>query len=297
MGSQHNQNFQTTHSFGFNQKSSSYHFGSVYANGKTLLHGQVDQNGVLQARANYNWLPVPPPPVQDPAEPPKAPEQPKNQSTSKFQAQLSPQGQQSVVILEHEHVAPDYSISIKSQNANPVDKPASWSTGGHSVTGVFSVSYLQSISKTLALGLEWNYQRPFPDLEESSTSYALRYAPEPETLPLPSSIPVGAPSPYMPVNPREPTQVFTATYQPAHSMIHLSYWRRLNQRLEVATDVQMLVEPSSEQGYGRREAVASIGFKLDTVFATIRSSFETSGKIATVLEEKVTPNILFQVYI
>ena len=42
-------------------------------------------------------------------------------------------------------------------------------------------------------------------------------------------------------------------------------------------------------------AVATVGFKLDTVFATIRSAFESTGKLTTVLEEKITPNMSFQV--
>ena len=41
--------------------------------------------------------------------------------------------------------------------------------------------------------------------------------------------------------------------------------------------------------------IATIGFKLDTLFATIRTAIESSGKLSTVLEEKVTPNISFQV--
>ena len=57
----------------------------------------------------------------------------------------------------------------------------------------------------------------------------------------------------------------------------------------------MLIQPNPPKEYGRREAIASVGFKLDTVFATIRSCLETSGKLVTVLEEKVTPNISFQV--
>ena len=43
-------------------------------------------------------------------------------------------------------------------------------------------------------------------------------------------------------------------------------------------------------------AVATVGFKLDTVFASIRSAFESTGKLTTVLEEKITPNMSFQVF-
>lgn len=47
----------------------------------------------------------------------------------------------------------------------------------------------------------------------------------------------------------------------------------------------------SENGLG----IATVGFKLDTLFATIRTSIESTGKLNTVLEEKVTPNLAFQV--
>lgn len=41
--------------------------------------------------------------------------------------------------------------------------------------------------------------------------------------------------------------------------------------------------------------IATVGFKLDTVFATIRTALESTGRLATVLEEKITPNLSFQV--
>lgn len=41
--------------------------------------------------------------------------------------------------------------------------------------------------------------------------------------------------------------------------------------------------------------LASVGMKLDTVFATIRASIDTSGKVCMALEEKIAPVIRFQV--
>lgn len=99
------------------------------------------------------------------------------------------------------------------------------------------------------------------------------------------------------MDPNDPTQVFTSTYLPSANMVHLSYWQRLNQRLEVSAELQALISPSTKSDFGKREAIATVGFKLDTVFATIRTAIESTGKLSTVLEEKVTPNMSFQVFL
>lgn len=78
----------------------------------------------------------------------------------------------------------------------------------------------------------------------------------------------------------------------------------MNQRLEVVAELQMLLLPSARGEPGRREGIlgvylgiATVGFKLDTVFATIRAAIESTGRLTTVLEEKVTPNLGFQVFL
>jgi mitochondrial import receptor subunit TOM40 len=225
LASNHNPNFQTNHSFGFTHKQSQYHFGSVFANSQCILHGQVSGEGVLQARGHYNWIPSETKP-QEEGQPMQFKEF-QVQSTTKMQAQLAPNAQQNVVILEHEYLGDNFSLGFKSQNANPFDKASLVSSS--SVTGVFSASYLQQITKNLALGAEYTYSRPFPDLEESSIAYGLKYT-QTEELPKPLSLPPGAPSPYMPINPSDPTSVFTMSYTPASAMLHSSYWRRINQR-------------------------------------------------------------------
>ncbi|KAI8892533.1 eukaryotic porin-domain-containing protein [Globomyces pollinis-pini] len=296
--SQHNRNFQTTHSFswGSAQTPAGYHFGAMFANNSMIMHGLVDNNGTLQARGHYNWIDLPQPAFpahEDGPIVPNAEDAPKVQSTSKLQAQLTTQPGQSAIVLEHDHQGIDYSISAKAVNANPFDVPSTSSPGTPTITGVFSLNYLQSISKSFSLGAEWTLQRPYPDMSESATSFALRYAPPAQVLPKPTSLPDSiTESPYMPINPSDPTEVATATYSPSSGMAHLSYWRRLNQRLEVGSELQMLLTPQSKGA--RREAVATVGFKFDTVFATIRSAVETTGRVTTVLEEKISPGISFQ---
>jgi mitochondrial import receptor subunit TOM40 len=94
----------------------------------------------------------------------------------------------------------------------------------------------------------------------------------------------------MPVNPKDPSEALTVSVSPSSGLIQTSYWRKINQRLDVATEVQLLADQAS----GRREGIAMLGWKLDTIFATIRSSIDTQGRISTVLEERIAPGISLQ---
>ena len=62
----------------------------------------------------------------------------------------------------------------------------------------------------------------------------------------------------------------------------------------MATETQLLVTPTDARGPGRREGLATIGFKLDTIFATMRASLDTQGRVATVLEERIAPGVALQ---
>ncbi len=183
------------------------------------------------------------------------PEQPKITSTSKLQAQVTQNPAHNMVILEHEYNGEDFSVCLKGVNVNPFDVPSQSSKAFSSVTGIFSASYLQSVSKNLALGVEWTVSRPQPTISETASSFALRWAPPASPLPAPLSLPEGAQSPYMPINPKDPTQVFTSSFAPSSGMLHSTYWRRLNQRLEVTAELQMLLMPSSAGRPGRREGI------------------------------------------
>ncbi len=128
-----------------------------------------------------------------------------------------------------------------------------------------------------------------------SLTLAYRYAPPADKVAPPPVLPAGMPSPYMPVDPRDPSHVFTTTFSPSTGLLQSSYWRKLNQRLEMATEVQILTTPGeNSQILGKREGIATFGFKLDTVFATIRACFDSHGKVCTVLEERIAPGVAFQ---
>ncbi|KAL2919433.1 translocase of outer mitochondrial membrane [Polyrhizophydium stewartii] len=304
----HNQNFQTGHSmsWGSAQQPAAYQFTSVFTTPTTTLVGQVDHDGSLSARANYNWIPLPPPPAPpvhqhensaDPAPIPQQPEQPRVTSTTKLQAMLPNRASaQSTIQIEHDHTDLDWSLNIKAVNANPVDAAPSWakSKTDSSITGTYSVSYLQSVTKSLAVGAEMTYQRAVPDIEEPSISYAVRYAPPASTLPAPTTLPPGVPSPFPPVNPRDPTQVLTATWMPSVGLLNASAWRRINQRLELGADLQLLMTPTAGGQMGRREGIASVGFKLDTLSTTLRAMLSSHGQVSAFLEERISPGIGLQ---
>ncbi|KAJ3065065.1 translocase of outer mitochondrial membrane [Podochytrium sp. JEL0797] len=218
--------------------------------------------------------------------------------TSKVQAQLTNQPGASMMQYEQDWVGETCALNFKAINPNPIDAPAGRTTGGSNtaITGIYSVSGLQSITSTLAVGGEWVLQRLRPDAGETNVTLAVKYAPKCAPVPPPSSLPAGFPSPYMPINPADPSEVFAATYAVSQGVLQASYWKKLNQRLEVAADVQMLITPTTAAaGPGRREGVASVGFKLDTVYATMRGMFDTMGRVSAIMEERMAPGLSFQV--
>ncbi|KAJ3124458.1 translocase of outer mitochondrial membrane [Nowakowskiella sp. JEL0407] len=297
--------FQVSHNFTWGSASypPTYNFMAIRHTGKTLMTGQIDHDGNLSARANYNWIPTPmpeqPPAPTDPNQPQLPPIPPASNrlsSTSKLQFQLTKQAAHNTIQLEHDFVGSDFAVNVKAINPNPIDKPVSFDgkkkgSGRSTQTGIFSASYLQSISKSWAVGAEYQYQRLTPDNEESGLTYAVRWAPPPETLLPPPGFPEGMPSPYYPINPKDFTQVLATTYQPSTGLLHSSYWRKLNQRLEVGAEVQALITPGSD---GRREAIANFGFKLDTVSSIIRGSVDSHGHISAFIDEKFTPGLALQ---
>ena len=68
----------------------------------------------------------------------------------------------------------------------------------------------------------------------------------------------------------------------------------MNQRLEVSGELQALTTPGSATGQpGRREAIASVGFKLQTVFSVVRGMIDTAGRVCGVSEYTLAPGLIF----
>ena len=292
--------FQVTHSFAWASQlyPPTYHFGAGFVGSRLFLQSQVDSEGNLSGRANYSWPSASVGDAVSDKETPPSKQRPASQS--KLQVQIAPAGGPSMLQIEHDHLGSDYALTLKAVNPNPADSAPRFAgqpqTKNASTTGIFVAQFLQSVTSSVALGAELIYQRPTPEIEEPALSLVAKWAPRPTApLPNPPSLPAGVPSPYAPVNPLDPHQSLTATLNPASGLLHSSYWRRINSRLELAAEVQLLATPSSSRIEGRREAVATVGFKLDTLFATMRGSVDSAGKISAVLEERLAQGLSFQV--
>ncbi|KXS17980.1 hypothetical protein M427DRAFT_54199 [Gonapodya prolifera JEL478] len=279
-----------------------YTFNSIFANERSLLRGQIDSDGVLQAIGHYFWIKSPMMAPSEPGSPEQQQQpQPKVQSTSKATAQIVPPDSQgnSMLNLEHDYVGSDFAASLKLINPNPIDAAPQYAGGmgrrlsgknpqplwGSSFTGVFVLQYLQSVSKNLALGGEYVLQRIQPEMEDSVFTIVAKYQGKPSVVRQPPPPPPGMP----PLMPLDPVYTWTTTFQPSSGVMHTSYHHKLNQRLELAAELQALF------GGGRREGIATIGFKAETMFAQIKGSIDTQGKVQAVLEERLAPQLAFTI--
>jgi len=165
---------------------------------------------------------------------------------SKFQFQLSGQPNRSMLQAELDYTGLDFTLNLKAINPSPVTP----------LTGIFLASYLQNITPQLSLGAEFVVQKPSPHLQESGFSYVVRYNGD--------------------------NYVATAHLQSA-SALTTSYWHRVDERVEVGTELQTVLRG------GRREAVCSVGAKWEFASATFRAMVDTQGRVQSHLEERLAP--------
>ncbi|KAJ3562373.1 hypothetical protein NP233_g9616 [Leucocoprinus birnbaumii] len=226
--------FQVTHSFALGSQTlpSSYNFGAIFANPKVFLQGGVDHEGNVNARFNHGWT--------------------ANQVT-KVQAQFSQQAGQNMIQFEHDYQGRDFNVNIKGVNPSPAD-----------FTGIYIGSYLQSLTKNLAVGVETLWQRPNPDLSDMSSSYLAKYTSN------------------------DKNWIATAQLQ-ATGILQATYWQKLSEKVDVAADLQLIATPQ------RRDAIATLGAKYDLRLATFRAQLESTGKVSALLEQRFTPTFAFLV--
>ncbi|KAL0581730.1 translocase of outer mitochondrial membrane [Marasmius crinis-equi] len=223
--------FQVTHSFALgSQNASSYNFGAIFANEKVFLQGGVDHDGNVNARMNQGWS---------------------GAHVSKMQAQVSQTPGHNLLQLEHDYNGRDFNVNVKAVNPWPAD-----------LTGVFMGSYLQSVTKNLALGTEWLLQRPTPNTSEIMATYLAKYT---------SS---------------DKSWIATAQVQPA-GILQATYWQKLSEKVEFGADLQMMAAPM------RRDAVATLGAKYDLRLSTFRAQLDSTGKVSALLEQRFTPTFAF----
>ncbi|KAJ6630815.1 eukaryotic porin-domain-containing protein [Mycena sp. CBHHK59/15] len=197
---------------------------------KVFLQGGVDHDGNVSGRFNYGWA---------------------GSTVTKLQAQLSSQVGHNMIQLEHDYQGQDFSLNAKAMNPSPTD-----------LTGIYVGSYLQSITKNIALGFESIYQRPTPDVSEFSTSYLAK------------------------ITGTDKSWIATAQTQ-GLGILQATYWHKLSEKVEVATDLQLIALPA------RREAITTIGAKYDLRLATFRAQVDSNGKVSALLEQRFTPTFAF----
>ncbi|THH19300.1 hypothetical protein EW146_g1830 [Bondarzewia mesenterica] len=224
--------FQVTHSFSLASQNAppSYNFGAVFTNQQVFLQGSVDNEGNVNARLNQAWTP---------------------NSVSKVQAQFSSQAGQNMVQLEHDYQGLDYALNAKAINPSPTD-----------ASGIYVGTYLQSVTKNLALGVESLYQRQSAELTDLSFSYMTKYT--------------GGNKDW----------IATASFQPM-GILQATYWQKLSEKVEAAADLQVVAMPS------RRDAIATLGAKYDLRMSTFRAQLDSTGKVSALLEQRFAPMFAF----
>ena len=158
-----------------------------------------------------------------------------------------------MIQLEHDYQGSDCSLNLKAINPSPVDS-----------SGIYIGSYMQSVTKNLALGTETLYQAgsAMPGVPSTTTSYLMKYT--------------GS----------QKDWIASAQLQPA-GVLTAGYWQKLNEKVEAAAELQMVVAP------GKRDAVATLGAKYDLRMSTFRAQLDSTGKVSALLEQRFAPTFAF----
>lgn len=165
-----------------------------------------------------------------------------------------------MVQLDNEYTGSDFTASLKTLNPSIID-------GG--LTGIFIGSYLQSVTPSLALGLEAIWQRQALNQgPDTAVSYCAKY--------------------------RGSDWVVSAQIQ-AQGAINTSYWRRLTEKVEAGVDLNLQFAGLSGAGMmggpARNEGVTTVGAKYDFRMSTFRAQVDSTGKLSCLLEKRVAPPV------
>lgn len=126
-----------------------YQFGATFTDPNFVIGGQLDHAGTLNGKFCYNWVPIP-----VPSHNPEAPRSaaPEVTSTTKIQGQGQIGSSQRVLVIEHEHLGKDYSLSLRATN------PVLFSKRSDQIMTMipenYSIGFLQSISPSFIIGGE-----------------------------------------------------------------------------------------------------------------------------------------------
>lgn len=202
---------------------------------KTFLQGNFGSDGGLTAVGNYRW---------------------NSALVTKTNAQIMPGATQGLLQIDNDYTGSDFSASVKAFNPSFLEG---------SLTGIYIGSYLQSITPSLALGLEAIWQRPGLDSRpETALSYCAKY--------------------------KGNDWIASAQLQ-AQGVVSASYWRKLSDKIETGVDMNLQFAPSAGgggmMGGVRKEGTTTVGAKYDFRASTFRAQVDSAGKLSCLLEKRI----------
>ena len=236
--------FQTSHTLSVGSNVlPPYAFSALYATDDYFLQGNIDNDLSFSGRLNYGW---------------------DKHNISKLTLQLA-NGQPSMVQLEQDYQASDFSINLKSLNPSFIDGKFS---------GVAVASLLQSLTPNLAVGLETMYSKQAgaapPD---SAVSYVARY--------------------------NGGNWIASAQLQAQGALI-ASFWRKVTDKVEAGLETQIAatVKPVTDSLMGTPigfepvvEGQTTIGAKYEYRQSVFRGQIDSTGKVSAFMEKRVLPTV------
>ncbi|PGH28673.1 mitochondrial import receptor subunit TOM40 [[Emmonsia] crescens] len=228
--------FRVSHAFTMGSQQGTlppYAFSSMFGSPKVFLQGNLGSDGALAAVANYRW---------------------NSAWVTKTNTQIMPGSAQGLIQIDNDYTGADFTASLKAFNPSFLE-------GG--VTGIFVGSYLQSVTPSLALGLEAMWQRQGLSVPpETALSYCAKY--------------------------KGDDWIASAQLQ-AQGAINASYWKKLSDKVEAGVDMnlQFAPSPSGLMGDIRKEGTTTIGAKYEFRASTFRAQIDSAGKLSCLLEKRV----------
>ncbi len=125
-------------------------------------------------------------------------------------------------------------------------------------------SYMQSVTKNLAFGVESILQHQGPGLSDIGAAYLAKYT---------SS---------------DRNWIATAQVQ-GPGVLQATYWQKLSVKVDVAADLHVMAAP------GRRDALATLAARYELRMASFRAQVDSTGKVSAYLEQRFAPTFSFLV--
>ncbi|BFZ55112.1 translocase of outer mitochondrial membrane [Savitreella phatthalungensis] len=219
--------FHLTHSFSAgSQVLPPYSLSAAFATNRVFMNGSVDNDGSVSGRFHVGWS------------------EESTTHTTKIQTQTTASPGQSMLQLEHDWRGSDFSINVKTVNPSVLD-------GEFSAVSIFH--YLQSVTPSLALGLEAIWQKP------------------------PSTAGRGDLS---------PTWVASGQFSP-QGILNMCFWKKLSPKVEAGVECQ-LIKATGPMGQVKSEGTTTLSAKYDYLHSTLRAQLDTKGKLQCLFEKRLS---------